>query len=113
MPENTGVSVLESLMKIIGGMGGGTVIGFFAQKQAAKSSAVKEMQLLKKEYKEFAEFTKCELQLSREDRANCQRENQELRDEIGGLKIHVNEMTIAMHNAIGTPEDKRKGFAGK
>jgi hypothetical protein len=110
MPDNGITSLLESALKIVGGIGGGTVVGYFAQKKAAQSSAVKEMQLIKKEYKEFADFTKKELLLSREHNKDCQDENKVFREEISTLKIDVTDLTIAMHNAIGTPKNKRKGL---
>jgi len=104
--------VLTELAKVLGGGVGGTFVGFWGQKQAAKSEAVKELQMLKVEYKEFAEFTKSELLLSRQERVDCQKENAELKVEVGQLNIKVNELTMAMHNAIGTPTDKRKGLNG-
>jgi len=111
MPEVTGFTELfASAMKIIGGAGGGTVIGYFAQKQAAKSNAVKELNTLKDNYKEFAIFTKKELILSRKDRTDCQKENEEFRREIGKLNIKVNDLTMAMHNIVGTTKGKRKGL---
>jgi hypothetical protein len=59
--------VVTELAKVLGGGVGGTFVGFWAQKQAAKSEAVKELQMLKVEYKEFAEFTKAELLVSRQE----------------------------------------------
>lgn len=96
--------------KVLGGGVGGSFVGFFARKQAAKSEAVKELQLLKSEYKEFAEYTKNELQLSRQERIDCQKENAELKSEIAELHLQVNQLTITIHNAIGTPPEKRKGL---
>lgn len=102
--------VVTEIAKILGGGVGGTFVGFWAQKQAAKSEAVKELQMLKVEYKEFAEFTKAELLLSRQERVDCQKENAELKGEVNQLNLKVNELTMAIHNAIGTPKDKRKGL---
>jgi predicted phage-related endonuclease len=102
------MQVFEEVAKCIVGGLGGTAIGYHAQKKAAKSEAVTEMQLLKTEYKEFAEFTKTELLISRSDREKCQIENEILHSEIGSLKSHVNELTMTMHNVIGTSKNKRK-----
>lgn len=101
-------SLLPEIAKILGGGVGGTAIGYYAQKNAAKSEAVKDLQLLKTEYKEFAEFTKRELDQSRQERVDCQAENAGLKKEIADLHVEVNEMKITIHNAIGTPKDKRK-----
>lgn len=103
-------NLFAEAVKILGGGTGGAVVGYWAQKQAAKSEAVKDLQLLKTEYKEFAEFTKGELEASRKDREDCQKENAEMRDLIDKLKIKVNDLTMAIHNAIETPKDKRKGL---
>lgn len=103
-------NILAEVGKILGGATGGTIVGFWAQKQAAKSEAVRELQMLKKEYKEFAEFTKKELQVSRQERIDCQEENAEMKATINGLNLKVNDLTIAIHNSIGTPKDKRKGL---
>jgi hypothetical protein len=105
--------VMIELGKVLGGGVGGTFIGFWGQKQAAKSEAVKELQMLKVEYKEFAEFTKAELLISRQERSDCHKENAELKSEINQLNLKVNDLTMAIHNAIGTPENKRKGLNGK
>lgn len=103
-------TIIEEIGKWVGGGLGGAIVGYQAQKKAAKSDAVVELQTLKNEYKEFAEFTKSELALSRKDRDECQKDNAEMRDIIDNLKINVNDLTIAMHNAIGTPKEKRKGL---
>jgi uncharacterized protein YlxW (UPF0749 family) len=105
--------VMIELGKVLGGGVGGTFIGFWTQKQAAKSEAVKELQMLKVEYKEFAEFTKSELLLSRQERVECQKENADLKGEVNQLNLKVNELTMAIHNAIGTPSEKRKGINSK
>ena len=102
--------VVTELAKVLGGGVGGTFVGFWAQKQAAKSEAVKELQMLKVEYKEFAEFTKAELLISRQERSDCQKENAELKSEVNQLNLKVNDLTMAIHNAIGTPISKRKGL---
>lgn len=100
--------IIEEVGKWIGGGLGGAIVGYQAQKRAAKSEAVAEVQLLKNEYKEFAEYTKGELEKSRKEREDCQVENKQLHAEISDLKIRVNELTMAMHNVIGTPKDIRK-----
>ena len=105
-------NILAEAAKILGGGTGGAVVGYWAQKQAAKSEAVKELQLLKLEYKDFAEFTRDELSKSRQERIDCQKENAKMREKINGLNLKVNDLTIAIHNAIGTPKDKRKGLNG-
>ena len=104
--------VMIELGKVLGGGVGGTFIGFWGQKQAAKSEAVKELQMLKVEYKEFAEFTKAELLIRRQERSDCQKENGELKSEVNELNLKVNDLTMAIHNAIGTPQNKRKGLHG-
>lgn len=100
--------VFGEVAKVLGGGLGGSFVGFFARKQAAKSEAVKELRVLKSEYKEFAEYTKSELLLSRQERLECQKENSDLKVEIADLSLKVNELTMAMHNVIGTPKDLRK-----
>lgn len=102
------IGIIEEIGKVIGSGLGGVIVGYQAQKRAAKSEAVAEVQLLKNEYKEFAEYTKGELEKSRKEREDCQVENKQLHAEISDLKIRVNELTMAMHNAIGTPKDIRK-----
>ena len=104
--------VVTELAKVLGGGVGGTFVGFWAQKQAAKSEAVKELQMLKVEYKEFAEFTKAELLVSRQERLDCHNENSQLKNQVNELNSKVNELTMAIHNAIGTPKDNRKGLNG-
>ena len=99
--------VVTELAKVLGGGVGGTFVGFWAQKQAAKSEAVKELQMLKVEYKEFAEFTKAELLVSRQERVDCQKENMELSKNVNDLNLKVNDLTMAIHNSIGTPRNKR------
>ena len=99
--------VMIELGKVLGGGVGGTFIGFWTQKQAAKSEAVKELQMLKVEYKEFAEFTKAELLISRQERSDCQHENMELSKNVNDLNLKVNDLTMAIHNSIGTPRNKR------
>lgn len=101
-------AIMEEVGKWLGGGLGGAMLGYAAQKKAAKSEAVAEVQLLKNEYKEFAEYTKVELEKSRKEREDCQLENKQLHSEIYDLKVKVNELTIAMHNIIGTPKDIRK-----
>ena len=101
---------VSELAKVLGGGVGGTFVGYYAQKQAAKSEAVKDLQMLKVEYKEFAEFTKAELLVSRIERADCQKENLELSKIVNELNLKVNELTMAIHNSIGTPRGKRKGL---
>ena len=101
-------SALAAAAKILGGGTGGAIVGYFAQKQAAKSEAVKDLQVLKSEYKEFAEFTKNALKESVHDREECAKENSKMRDVINSLRLEVNELTMAMHNIIGTPKQKRK-----
>jgi len=101
-------ALLAAAMKVLGGGTGGVVVGYFAQKQAAKSEAVKELQVLKTEYKEFAEFTKNELTISRQERKDCAEENSAMADVINSLKLEVNELTMAIHNIIGTPKGKEK-----
>lgn len=100
--------VFAEVGKWIGGGLGGAILGYQAQKRAEKSEAVAEVQLLKNEYKEFAEYTKGELEKSRKEREDCQSENKQLNAEIYDLKVRVNELTLAMHNVIGTPKDIRK-----
>jgi uncharacterized protein YlxW (UPF0749 family) len=95
--------VVTELAKVLGGGVGGTFIGFWAQKQAAKSEAVKELQMLKVEYKEFAEFTKAELLGQQTREADCQKENAELKSEVNQLNLKVNDLTMAIHNSLGTP----------
>lgn len=105
--------LLSEAAKVLGGGIGGSILGFFARKEAAKSEAVKELQLLKTEYKEFAEFTKNELLVSRQERLDCHKENADLKREISDLNLKVNELTMAMHNVIGTPPEKMKGLNNK
>lgn len=100
--------VISEISKVLGGGIGGSLLGFYARKEAAKSEAVKELQLLKTEYKEFAEFTKKELMVSRQERQDCHKENSDLKNEISALNLKVNDLTMAMHNLIGTPKEIRK-----
>lgn len=86
----------------------GLISGVMAEKKAAKSEAVQELQMLKTEYKEFADYTREELERSREDRKECLKENDAMKCEIIAMKAKVNELSTAMHHIIGTPKDKRK-----
>ena len=95
--------LLTELLKVIGGGTGGLFVGYLAQKKAAKTEAVNE-------YKEFAEFTKKELTALREEHKECQSENSSMLDKINECKITINDLTIAMHNAIGTPKEIQKGL---
>lgn len=88
----------------------GTGVGYYAQKNAAKTEAVKELQLLKSEYKEFADYTKTELLESRKERESCHKLNECLKEEIEKMKQEMNDLTTAMHNVIQTPKPKRKGY---
>jgi hypothetical protein len=108
MDSDVITTALSEVGKWIGGGAGGVIVGYVAQKKAAKSEAVLEVQSLKDSYREFAEFTKKELELSKKERKECQNENDTFRDEINSLKLDVNKLTMAMHNAIGTPKDKQK-----
>lgn len=103
-------SLITEVGKVLSGGGIGAVVGFYAQKRAAQSDAVKEIQVIKSEYKELYEFVDKELTEAREDRKECQKENALMLDTVNGLKIEVNDLTMVMHNAIGTPKGKRKGL---
>jgi prefoldin subunit 5 len=104
--------VVSKAAEFVSGLVSGGMVGvaggYQAQKRAAKSEAVTELQTLKNEYKEFAEFTKSELELSKQERKDCQKENEALNDHVHALNVKVNELTMAMHNIIGTPKDIRK-----
>ena len=95
-------------MSALLGGAGGLLGGVAAERRAAKSEAVQELRMLKTEYKEFADYTREELDRSRDDRKDCMKENEAMKCEIDVLKVSVNQLSMAMHNSIGTPKAKRK-----
>ena len=95
-------------MSALLGGAGGLLGGVMAEKKAAQSQAVQELQMLKTEYKDFADYTREELDRSREDRKECLKENEAMKHEIHGMNTKINELSSAMHNIIGTPKPKRK-----
>ncbi len=106
-------TVFLEAAKVLGFGTGGTFVGYFAQKQAAKSEAIKELQVIKTEYKEFAEFTKKELTEIKLERKECASENAIMLDKINLLNLEVNDLTMAMHNIIGTAKGKEKPLNNK
>jgi shikimate 5-dehydrogenase len=53
--------IAAEFLKVFGAGGVGSAVGYHARKQAAKTEMVQELDKLKAEYKEFAEYTKTEL----------------------------------------------------
>lgn len=102
--------IFTEIGKWMGGGVGGVLVGYVAQKKAAKSAEMSELNEVKNGFKEFAEFTTKELEISRKDRKDCQAENAKMLDTINGLKIDVSDLTIIIHQKIGTPDDIRKGL---
>ena len=105
------IDVMDTIshgFSVLLGGAGGLLGGITAERRAAKAEAVQELQMLKTEYKEFAVYTHVELDRSREDRKECLKENEEMKREIDGLKVSVNQLSMAMHNVIKTPKAKRK-----
>jgi hypothetical protein len=100
-------TISHGVSALLGGAGG-LLGGVMAEKKAAQSQAVQELQMLKTEYKDFADYTREELDRSREDRKDCLKENEAMKCEIDGLKVSVNQLSMAMHNVIETPKTKRK-----
>ena len=100
-------TISHGVSALLGGAGG-LLGGVAAERRAAKSEAVQELRMLKTEYKEFADYTREELDRSREDRKECLNENERMKGEIDGLKVSVNQLSMAMHNVIETPKAKRK-----
>jgi hypothetical protein len=105
------IDVMDTIshgFSVLLGGAGGLLGGITAERRAAKSDAVQELQMLKTEYKEFAVYTHVELDRSREERKECLKENEAMKHEIHSMKLTVNELSSAMHNIIGTPKTKRK-----
>lgn len=102
--------IMTEVGKWMGGGAGGILVGYIAQKKAAKSAEMSELNEVKNGFKEFAEFTRKELEISRKDRKDCQEENASMLDTINGLKIDVSDLTIIIHQKIGTPIEIRKGL---
>jgi hypothetical protein len=100
-------TISHGFSALLGGAGG-LLGGVAAERRVAKSEAVQELRMLKTEYKEFADYTREELDRSREDRKECLNENERMKGEIHSMKLTVNELSSAMHNIIGTPKAKRK-----
>jgi biopolymer transport protein ExbB/TolQ len=84
--------IMGEMAKIVGGGTAGVFGGMWAERRAAKSDAVQELQMLKTEYREFASTMKtevkevrAELDKSREAEAECHAKHREAMNRIDEL----------------------------
>jgi len=80
------------ILKIVGAGGAGSVIGYRAQKAAAKTEMVTDLDRLKSEYRDFADYTKVELKdvqeqllASRQAEERCFQQHREALNRIDDL----------------------------
>jgi predicted nuclease with TOPRIM domain len=92
--------VMGEVAKVIGGGTAGVFGGMWAERKAAKSEAVKELQTLKGEYREFAETMKAEVKelrgeliQSRAAEKVCDDNFRDLRDKYDELDRYVRSVT--------------------
>jgi formiminotetrahydrofolate cyclodeaminase len=92
-------------LKVIGAGGAGTVIGFQAQKSAAKTEMVQDLDKLKSEYRDFADYTKAELkdvqsqlEKSRDAEEQCYKQHREALARIEELDRGIRAITSIPSN---------------
>jgi predicted nuclease with TOPRIM domain len=92
--------ILGEIAKFLGGGTFGVFGGMWAERKAAKSDAVKELQVLKGEYREFADTMKTEVKQLRVELADsraaerlCDQNFRELRQKHDDLDAYVRRTT--------------------
>jgi uncharacterized coiled-coil DUF342 family protein len=92
--------IMSEVAKVIGGGTAGVFGGMWAERKAAKSDAVKELQVLKGEYREFADTMKNEVKQLRVELADsraaerqCDQNFRELRQKHDDLDAYVRRTT--------------------
>jgi predicted nuclease with TOPRIM domain len=92
--------ILAEMAKVLGGGTAGVFGGMWAERKAAKSDAVKELQVLKGEYREFADTMKNEVKQLRVELADsraaerlCDQNFRELRQKHDDLDAYVRRTT--------------------
>ena len=102
-------SIGTEMLKFIGAGGAGTAIGYRAQKSAAKSEMVTDLDKLKSEYRDFADYTKaelkdvqCQLEKSRESEETCYRQHRE-------ALVRIDELDRGMRAMMQMPPKPKRG----
>jgi formiminotetrahydrofolate cyclodeaminase len=102
-------SIGTEMLKIIGAGGAGSVIGFRAQKSAAKTEMVTDLDKLKSEYRDFADYTKselkdvqCQLEKSREAEETCYRQHRE-------ALMRIDELDRGIRALMKMPDKPNRG----
>lgn len=92
--------IMAEVAKVIGGGTAGVFGGMWAERKAAKSEAIKELQTLKGEYREFADTMKDEVKelrqeliASRAAEKVCDENFRDLRDKYDELDRYVRGVT--------------------
>lgn len=102
--------IMAEITKVLGGATAGIFGGMWAERKAAKSAAVQELQMLKAEYRDFAETMKtevkevrAELDKSRQAEEVCYQQHRQAMNRIDELDRCVRSMTEI------PPKPKRNG----
>jgi predicted nuclease with TOPRIM domain len=96
--------IFGEMAKVIGGGTAGVFGGMWAERKAAKSDAVQELQTLKGEYKEFAQTMKVEVKELREELVTSRSMEKVCEDNYRELREKYEQLDRYVRSSNGIPE---------
>jgi hypothetical protein len=98
----------SEIMKVLGGGTAGVFGGMWAERRAAKSDAVQELQMLKTEYREFAATMKGEVKEVREELDKSRKAEEECHQQHREAMNRIDELDRCIRAVTKIPPKPRK-----
>jgi hypothetical protein len=97
------------IMKVLGGGTAGVFGGMWAERRAAKSDAVQELQMLKAEYRDFASTMKGEVKEVREELEKSRKAEEECYQQHRQAMNRIDELDRGIRALMNMPPKPNRG----